>query len=109
MAEAVKELYGRLGSVIESIEPRNERARTWLDKLIFRCLENSRRDLDKFANAASVQSLNYDLEIVLLIQGDDVKQKPLYAEAERLLMELEATASESQKLYSLGLNQPPRS
>src|SRR5690348_7058073 len=90
MAAATTDLYGRLGGVLASIEPRNERARTWLDKLIFRCIENSRRDLDKFAYAASIQSLNYDFEIVLLIQGDDVKQKPLYSEVERILMEMEA-------------------
>src|SRR5688500_941569 len=85
----MKVLYERLEKVFASIQPRNERGRTWLNKMILRCLENSRRDLDKFANAASIQSLNYDFEIVLLIQGDDSKQKPLYGEVERLLIEME--------------------
>jgi hypothetical protein len=95
----VKVLYERLGAVLASIKPRNERARTWLDKLIFQCLENSKKDLDKFANAAAVQALNYDFEIVRLIQGDDLKQKPLYSEVERILMDLEASLADSKKLF----------
>ena len=91
----MKAKYKKLGDVLASIEPRNERARTWLDKLKLRCLEDGRRDLDQFASAASVQGLNYDFEIVLLIQGDDIKQKPLYSEVERLLMDMEATVSDS--------------
>jgi hypothetical protein len=65
----MKALYEQLGKVLASIQPRNERARTWLDKLILRCLENSRRDIKHFANAASIQGLSYDFEILMLIQG----------------------------------------
>jgi hypothetical protein len=82
--------FERLGVVLSSIRARNERARTWLDKLMLRCLEDSRRDLDKFAHAASVQALQYDFDILMLIQGDDLKQKPLYAEVEKLLIEMES-------------------
>jgi hypothetical protein len=83
--------YERLGAILAMIKPRNERARTWLDKLIFRCLENSKRDLDKFANAASIQSLSHDWDILMLLQGDDPKQKHLYAEVEKVLIELKPT------------------
>jgi hypothetical protein len=89
----MKDFYERLEKTLEGIKPRNERARSWLNKLILRCLENSRQDLDKFANAASIQSLSYDFEIVMLIQGNDEKQKPLYAEIERLLAEMEAASA----------------
>lgn len=82
--------YEKLGSVLSSIRPRNERARTWLNKLILHCLENSRRELDRFARAASVQALQYDFDILMLIQGDDLTQKPLYAEVEKLLIEMQA-------------------
>lgn len=88
----MKDQYDKLGKVLAAIQPRNERARSWLNKLILRCIENSRQDLDKFANAAAIQSLGYDFEIVTLIQGADTKQKPLYAEIDRLLMEMEETA-----------------
>src|ERR1044071_1239631 len=83
--------YDQLGAALSAIRPRNERARTWLNKLILHCLANSRRELDRFANAASLQSLQYDFDILILIQGDDLKQKPLYAEVEKLLMELESS------------------
>ena len=88
----MKVLYERLGTTLSEIKARNQRARTWLDKLIFRCHDDSKRDLDKFAHAASIQSLNHDWEIVMVIQGDDPKQKALYGEVERLLMEIEAKA-----------------
>lgn len=82
--------YEKLGAVLGSIRPRNERARTWLNKLILHCLENNRRELDGFAHAASVQALQYDFDILMLIQGDDLKQKPIYAEVEKLLIEMES-------------------
>ena len=82
--------YEKLRAALSSIRPRNERARTWLDKLILHCLENSRRELDRFAHAASVQALQYDFDILMLIQGDDLKQKPLYVEVEKLLIEMES-------------------
>ncbi|HUS36868.1 MAG TPA: hypothetical protein VM680_16095 [Verrucomicrobiae bacterium] len=83
--------YDKLGAALGSIRPRNERARTWLNKLLLHCLENSRRELDQFANAASVQALQYDFDILMHIQGDDLKQKPLYAEVEKLLIEMESS------------------
>jgi hypothetical protein len=88
----MKVMYERLETILSEIEARNQRARTWLDKLIFRCHEDCKRDLDRFATAASIQSLNYDFEIVLLIQGDDTRQKPLYSQVERLLMEMESAS-----------------
>ena len=92
----MKAQYEKLGAALSSIKPRNERTRTWLDKLIFRCLENSRRDLDRFAHAASIQGLQYDFEIVMLIQGDDPKQKHIYAEVERLLIEMQSATPGTQ-------------
>ena len=83
--------YQKLGEALSSIRPRNERARTWLNKLILHCLENYRRELDRFAHAASIQALQYDFDILMLIQGDDLKQKPIYAEVEKLLIEMESS------------------
>lgn len=87
----MKELYEKLGSVLSSIHPRNERARFWLDKLIIRCHTNSKTDLDKFANAASIEGIRYDFQIVAIIQGND-EQKGLYREVESILHELEVAS-----------------
>src|SRR3954465_8578323 len=83
----VKALYEKLGTVISSIHARNEWARLWLDKLVLKCHVHSKSDLDRYANAACIESLRYDFEIVLIIQGSD-EQKALYRELESLIHQL---------------------
>ena len=87
----MKALYERLAKVLSSIEPRNGRARTWLNKLIIRCHANATTDLDRFANRAAIEGIRFDFQVLLIIQGKDA-QTELYRGAEAIINELE-TAS----------------
>lgn len=87
-------LFELLGNVLTAIEPRNQRARTWLDKLIFRCYENSRHELTPFARKIAVETLKFDYQTVRIIQGKDLAQKELYEQAEHLLAQLESSIAE---------------
>jgi hypothetical protein len=81
-------LYELLGNVLTAIEPRNERALIWLDRIIFRCHEISKADLNPIARRASVQAMRFDFASFLLLQGADPKQKKLYEQANHLLEQL---------------------
>jgi len=85
----MKALYERLGNVLAAIQPRNDRARTWLDKMRMRCHLNSKADLDVIASRASVEGIRYDLQVVMMIQGKDARQQALFREVEGIVMELE--------------------
>ena len=91
----MKELYERLAQVLASIEPRNERARNWLDRLILRCQTSAKDDLDVFAHRASIEAIRFDLQPLLIIQGQDEGQKPLYRQVESLLTEMEGALPSS--------------
>ena len=82
-------LYELLGNVLTAIEPRNERARTWLDKLILRCYTNSKLELSPIEQKALVQTFRFEFGVVRDIQGSDLKQKELYDQVEHLLQQLE--------------------
>ena len=85
----MKALYERLGNALAAIAPRNERARTWLDKLRMRCHLNSKADLDVIANRASVEGIRFDLQVVMMMQGKEPNQQALFREVEEIVMELE--------------------
>ena len=88
----MKVLYELLGNVFTAMEPRNNRARTWLDKLILRSYALSREDATSFAQRAAVEEMRRDFELLMAMQGSDVKQKEFYEQAQHLLKQLsEAT------------------
>lgn len=91
----MKELYERLAQVLASIEPRNERTRNWLDRLILRCQTSAKDDLDVFAHRASIEAIRFDLQPLLIIQGRDEEQKPLYRQVESLLTKMEGVLPSS--------------
>jgi hypothetical protein len=80
-----------LGNVLTSIEPRNERALTWLDRIILRCHEISKANLDPVALRASIQAMRFDFASFVLLQGSDPKQKELYDQVNHLLEQLTAS------------------
>lgn len=86
-------LYELLGNVLTAIEPRNERARTWLDKLILRCYTNSKLELNPIEQKALVQTFRFEFGVVRDIQGSDLKQKELYDQVEHLLQQLESSTA----------------
>lgn len=86
-------LYELLGNVLAAIEPRNERARTWLDKMILSCHTHSRRELNPILHRATVTRLREEFQFVQITQGKDFKQRELYDQAEHLLTQLEDSAS----------------
>lgn len=81
-------LYELLGNVLTSIEPRNERALIWLDRLILRCHEIAKVDLNPIASRASIQTMRFDFSSLVLLQGNDPAQKELYDQANHLLKQL---------------------
>lgn len=87
-------LFELLGNVLTAIEPRNERARTWLDELIFRCYESSKQELNPLGYQATVHALKFDYHTVRIIQGRDIAQKQLYEQADHLLTQLEMAADD---------------
>ena len=89
----MKILYELLGNVFTTIEPRNNRARTWLDKLIMRSYTLSRDDANAFAQRAAVEEMRRDFELVMVMQGNDAKQKELYEQAKHLLEQLSEAPS----------------
>ena len=87
-------LYELLGNVLTAIAPRNERARTWLDKGILRAHLNARGTLNPIFGRASVSILRKDFQYFRMAQGEDGKHKELYEQVEHLLEQLEgATAA----------------
>jgi hypothetical protein len=84
-------LYELLGNVLTSIEPRNERARTWLDRIILRFHEISKAELDPIALRASVQAMRFDFASFVMLQGNDPKQKELYDQIYHLLEQMSAS------------------
>jgi len=84
-------LHELLGNVLAALEPRNERARTWLDRIILLCHEVSKAGLDPIALRASVQVMRFDFASFVLIQGHDAKQKELYGQVYHLLDQMTAS------------------
>jgi hypothetical protein len=80
-----------LANVLTAIEPRNERARIWLDRLILRCHEISKAKLDPIALRASIQAMRFDFASFVMLQGSDRKQKELYDQVNHLLEQLTAS------------------
>jgi hypothetical protein len=87
-----------LGNVFTCIEPRNERARVWLDKLILRCHSQSAAEKNQIAQRAIIDGLHFDFQTFLLMQGKDREQKELYDQAQHLLTQLRAAADPTQAL-----------
>jgi cellulose biosynthesis protein BcsQ len=86
-----------LGNVLTSIEPRNQRARIWLDKLILRCHFQSAVEQNQIAQRAIIEGLHFDFQTFLLMQGKDGKQKELYDQAQHLLAQLRSAAEPTQR------------
>lgn len=80
-----------LANVLMSIEPRNERARIWLDRIILRCHEISKAHLDPIALRASIQAMRFDFASFVMLQGHDLKQKEFYDQVNHLLEQLTAS------------------
>jgi hypothetical protein len=84
-------LHDLLGNVLAAVEPRNERARMWLDRITLRCHEISKANLDPIALRASVQAMRFDFSSFVMIQGHDAKQKELYGQVYHLLEQMTAS------------------
>ena len=87
-------LYELLGNVFTAIEPRNERARVWLDKLIVRAYAASKVEQNEIARAATVAGLKNDFELMKITQGRDARQGELYEQVEHLLKQLETSTKD---------------
>lgn len=85
----MKDIYEQLGALFSAIQPRNERARTWLDRLILRCHTNAKTELNPVGHRASIKGMRFDFQLVRIIQGDDPAQEPLYLQIEDALTKLE--------------------
>lgn len=85
----MKALYERLADVLVSIEPRNERARAWLDRLVLHCHAGCKANGELSIHRATVGAIRFDFQPLLIIQGRDEAQRPLYQRVEALLNEME--------------------
>jgi hypothetical protein len=83
-------LYELLGNVLTAIEPRNERARTWLDKALLRAHTNAHARTNPIVGRASLSVLRNDFQFFRVTQGADSRQQPLYDQVEHLLEQLES-------------------
>lgn len=82
-------LYEQLAHVLTNIEPCNTLARSWMDRLILRCQTNAKENLDVFAHRACIEAIRFDLQPLLIIQGRDERQKPMYRQVELLPTKME--------------------
>ena len=82
-------LYDLLSNVLTSVVPRNERARAWLDRIIVRSHALAKSQPNPIALRAIVEEMRHDFDLVLVIQGQDPKQREFYDQIQHLLNQIE--------------------